>query len=261
VSQPVAASSQQITVGPAPIAPTLSEFGLTEEDVERLLRLWLYEFSIVYPKLSYFRTHLVFCIGSYVIFFYPNLHLAREHVAGILVIALLSLIASPLFEFFLHFVEARIHCALNGNFANYRRYKTALYAYYKSKGAYDARVAKRRVEYWRSLSGKAFERELGQSYSRMGYRVTFTPTMADGGVDLVLRKDGRKTVVQCKTHAKRISISVARELVASMKDFGADAGIIACLEGVTQPVKEYVKGKQVEVLTVYEIVALQATYG
>jgi len=95
----------------------------------------------------------------------------------------------------------------------------------------------------------------------MGYNVNFTPRTGDGGVDLFLRKDGKLTVVQCKAHNKRIPIGVARELSASMKDFQADNAIIACFEGVTQPVSEYIKNKPITVLKLGDIVELQRQHG
>lgn len=73
----------------------------------------------------------------------------------------------------------------------------------------------------------------------------------------MLRKGGRLTVVQCKAHQKKIPICTVRELVASMRDFHADAAILACLEGVTKPVLEYIKNKPISVLNVHQIVQMQ----
>jgi HJR/Mrr/RecB family endonuclease len=98
-------------------------------------------------------------------------------------------------------------------------------------------------------------------FALMGYAVTPTPSTGDGGVDLILQMDGKRTVVQCKAHTKRIPISVARELAASMRDFNADKAIIACLDGVTKPVAEYIKNKQISVLDLKAIVALQRERG
>jgi hypothetical protein len=67
-------------------------------------------------------------------------------------------------------------------------------------------------------------------------------------------------VVQCKAHKGRIPIGVARELCASMADFGAHDAIIACFEGVTQPVIKYIMNKPIQVLDLGDIVVLQAKY-
>jgi restriction system protein len=98
---------------------------------------------------------------------------------------------------------------------------------------------------------------LAQLFEALGYRVSKTPPTGDGGVDLVLVKDGQKTVVQRKAHNKRISIDVARKLVASMQDFGANVGIIACFEGVTGPTREYIALRKIQAMDLSMILALQ----
>ncbi len=51
----------------------------------------------------------------------------------------------------------------------------------------------------RDLPWKRFEDVLGEAYRRQGYAVEETlGGGADGGVDLILRRDGGVTVVQCK---------------------------------------------------------------
>ena len=54
-----------------------------------------------------------------------------------------------------------------------------------------------------------------------------TPEGPDDGVDLVLRKDGEKTYVQCK-HWKANSVGVdkIRELLGSMTAGGAQNGVL-----------------------------------
>jgi len=42
-----------------------------------------------------------------------------------------------------------------------------------------------------------------------------------------------------------------------MQDFKAHDAIIACFEGVTKPVLEYIKDKPISVLTINQIVDLQ----
>ena len=91
----------------------------------------------------------------------------------------------------------------------------------------------------------------------MGYQVSYTSHTGDGGVDLILQKDTKLTIVQCKAHNKKIPINVARELCASMIDFNAHDAIIACFQGVTQPVIEYIKNKPIKVLDIEAILSLQ----
>lgn len=122
--------------------------------------------------------------------------------------------------------------------------------------AFSAWVERKKEEFWRSLSGVEFENELAKLFMGMGYQVELTPKTADGGVDLILKKNGKKTVVQCKAHKRPISIGTARELSAAVRDFGANAGLIACLEGVTRPTANYIADKPIEVLSLPGIMAM-----
>lgn len=256
MSEPVAASAQQNTLGPAPISPSLNEFSLTNDDLKLLPRLWFHE-DHDFGSKRWLYSYVLFSLAVYVIGFYKYIHFSIGYVVGFFPFALFAAIPFGIFWAVMGFVERKIYSAFNGRFANYCRYQDALSAYRQSKAFYDARLAKQQSQYWRSLSGVAFERELGKLYRRMGYDVQYTPSTADGGVDLCLRRDGKLTVVQCKAHNKRIPIGVPRELVASMIDYRADDAIIACFEGLTNPAAEYIKDRGIAVLTVNQIVALQ----
>jgi len=66
-----------------------------------------------------------------------------------------------------------------------------------------------------ALSPEDFERFVGSLFERLGYQVQHTGRRGDGGVDLILTKDGQRSVVQCKRYApnaKKIGPSVVRDL-------------------------------------------------
>jgi restriction endonuclease Mrr len=160
-------------------------------------------------------------------------------------------------------IERKIYCYFSPNFSKYVSYRRAFDLYILEKRAHDnqvaeheARIIRRQEAYWRSLSGLQFEREMGNLFHAMGYSVKHTPVTADGGVDLVLEKVGKRTVVQCKAHNKKISIEVARQLVASMLDFKAQSGIIACFDGATKPVVSYVAEREITILGIKDIVEI-----
>ena len=112
------------------------------------------------------------------------------------------------------------------------------------------------AEHWMSLSGTEFERQLGTVYRQLGYRVESTPTSGDGGIDLILRKNGKTIVVQCKGHQAPVGPAIARELLGSMVAFGADDAILACTGGFTQGVKEFVRGKRIDLVSASELATL-----
>lgn len=64
------------------------------------------------------------------------------------------------------------------------------------------------------MSWQEFEMLVGEAFRRTGFTVTETGGGgADGGVDLVLRKDGEKFLVQCKQwKAYKVGVSTIRDI-------------------------------------------------
>jgi restriction system protein len=92
----------------------------------------------------------------------------------------------------------------------------------------------------RSLSWKQFESFVGDLFRQEGYFVVKTPEGPDNGVDLVLRKGGEKTYVQCK-HWKtnQVGVEKVRELLGSMTAGGAQNGILVATGQFTTPARQF----------------------
>jgi len=114
----------------------------------------------------------------------------------------------------------------------------------------------RQKGYWKSLKGTKFERALARLYSDMNYSVQNTKGSSDEGVDLILSKDKKKTVVQCKGHKKPIGVGAVRELYGAMMHFGAESAVLACPAGFTNGVRKFVIGKPIQLLSVKELVEM-----
>ena len=119
---------------------------------------------------------------------------------------------------------------------------------------------RKRQQYWESLGGIEFERELGKLFGALGYSVKLTPAAGDQGVDLILRKNGQTTVVQCKAHKRPASPAMVRELYGSMYAFGADSAILACTGGFSGGVRDFAQGRPIQLISAQEI-ARMATDG
>ena len=122
----------------------------------------------------------------------------------------------------------------------------------------EAERARRRElrDYWMSLDGDEFEQEMGILYRNLGYRVESTPKSGDQGIDLILRKNGKTTVVQCKSHKAPVGPAIVRELFGSMVAFSADNAILACTGGFTRGVKEFVRGKPIALISTSRLATL-----
>lgn len=95
-----------------------------------------------------------------------------------------------------------------------------------------------------TISWHQFEELVGEAYRRMGYQVTGnTCGGADGGIDLMLRKGGEKTLVQCKHwKSSQVGVSIIREHYGVMCKEQADHGIVVCSGRFTEDAIAFAKG-------------------
>ena len=75
----------------------------------------------------------------------------------------------------------------------------------------------------RELPSKRFENLLGEAYRRQAYKVKETlGGGADGGIDLLLERNGQATVVECKRWKGRpVPVQIVRELYGVLHDRGS----------------------------------------
>ena len=90
------------------------------------------------------------------------------------------------------------------------------------------------------ISWREFEMLVGEWFRHQGYAVTETGGVADGGVDLVLSRDGETSLVQCKQwKAFKVGVSVIRELLGVMAARGAAAGFVVTSGVFTEEAKRF----------------------
>ncbi|WP_026143331.1 restriction endonuclease [Xanthomonas sp. SHU 308] len=98
---------------------------------------------------------------------------------------------------------------------------------------------------------RQFELLVGEAFRRQGYAVEETGLGgADGGIDLILRKDGRRTLVQCKQWKRQqVGVSVVREMYGLLAHHQADAVEIVCVGSYTNDAERFVRGKPIELIS------------
>ena len=101
-----------------------------------------------------------------------------------------------------------------------------------------------------SLSWREFEQLVGEGFRVRGYQVSETGGSGpDGGVDLVLSKDGDKFLVQCKQwKAYKVGVEVVRELYGVMAAKGAAGGFVVTSGRFTEPAREFAQGRNLKLL-------------
>lgn len=101
-----------------------------------------------------------------------------------------------------------------------------------------------------ALGWRDFERLVGEAFRRQGYEVEATGLGgADGGIDLILRKHGRRILVQCK-HWRRnkVPVNVVREMVGLLAHHNADEIRIAAFGGFTPDAERFAQGKPITLI-------------
>lgn len=100
------------------------------------------------------------------------------------------------------------------------------------------------------MSWQQFERLVGEGFRLQGYRVVETGGGGrDGGIDLVLNKDGEKYLVQCKQwRAVRVGVEVVRELYGVMAAKGAAGGFVVTSGRFTDEARKFAEGRNVQLI-------------
>ena len=101
------------------------------------------------------------------------------------------------------------------------------------------------------MSWRDFEVLVGEGFRQRGYAVQESGGGgADGGVDLVLRKDGETFLVQCKQwKALKVGVTVVRELYGVMAARGAAGGFVVSSGRFTDEAQAFAQGRNIQLLT------------
>ncbi len=100
------------------------------------------------------------------------------------------------------------------------------------------------------MSWREFELLVGEGFRRRGFQVEeLGGAGPDGGVDLVLRKDGEKHLVQCKQwRSFKVGVQVVRELYGVMAAKGAAGGFVVTSGRFTDEAQTFAKGRNIKLV-------------
>jgi restriction system protein len=113
------------------------------------------------------------------------------------------------------------------------------------------------IDSLRQMNWRQFEQLTGEAFRRQGYAVEETGLGgADGGIDLILRKDGLTTLVQCKQWQNRqVGVKVVREMYGLLLHHLAAGVKIVALGDYTPDARDFAQGKSIELIHGGELVA------
>jgi restriction system protein len=102
----------------------------------------------------------------------------------------------------------------------------------------------------RALSWRQFESIVGEAFRRRGYLVVENAVDgADGGIDLALRKDGQKFVVQCKQWKQQtVGVKPVRELAGVIVGCQAAGGFFVTSGRYTEEARRFASSVSIELI-------------
>jgi restriction system protein len=117
-----------------------------------------------------------------------------------------------------------------------------------------------KIECLLRLTPGEFEEIVGDMYRQFDYSVERTPMTNDFGRDLILKKDGKKTFVECKRYDRdtpigRRALQLCYGVIVNMK---ADAGIFVTTSRFAQTAVNFAGETGIKLIDGYELVALMA---
>lgn len=96
------------------------------------------------------------------------------------------------------------------------------------------------------MSGKEFEKLLALLFKKTGYQVSFTPESQDYGADLILYKDGSKTIIQAKRYKNPVGVKAIQEVASAVKHYKANKGIVITNNRFTENAYNLARSNEVE---------------
>lgn len=100
------------------------------------------------------------------------------------------------------------------------------------------------------ISWREFEMLVGEVFRKKGFMVSeLGGNGPDGGVDLILRKDGEKYLVQCKHwRSMKVGVTVVREFFGVMAAQGAVGGFIVTSGTYTSEAQDFAAGRNIQLI-------------
>lgn len=106
------------------------------------------------------------------------------------------------------------------------------------------------VQKLRDMDWFQFEKVVGHVYRKLGYTVTRRGgANPDGGIDLIVEKDGQRSAIQCKQWKTwNVGVKAVRELLGALTDAGISKGTFITLRGYTGEAKQLAGKHDIEML-------------
>lgn len=97
------------------------------------------------------------------------------------------------------------------------------------------------LDHWNKLSDRRFEQQCAQLFNDLGFKSELTPLTNDGGIDILLEKDGKRGAAQCKAWNQPCGVKEAREFYGVVISEKLTFGYFISKSGFTESAAEFLK--------------------
>lgn len=111
------------------------------------------------------------------------------------------------------------------------------------------------IEQMQEMDPVDFEQFVGWLYQNDGYSVSDTVVTGDEGIDLTLKKRGRKTVVQCKRYSGTVGQPTVRDLYGAMFHVGAQEAHLVTTGKLSRQGEAWAAGKPINLVDGHDLVS------
>ena len=106
------------------------------------------------------------------------------------------------------------------------------------------------------MEGRQFELYLGLLFKTLGYKTKVTRSAGDYGADLVIEKDGIRTVIQAKRQSKNVGIEAVQQVYGSKAHYNAQQAWVITNRDFTEAAVKLAKSTDVKLINREQLIEL-----
>jgi|LGOV01.1.fsa_nt_gb HJR/Mrr/RecB family endonuclease len=97
-----------------------------------------------------------------------------------------------------------------------------------------------------NMNGYEFEQLIAELFNGIGYRAEVTKSSGDQGVDVILYKNSERIGIQAKRYTGKVTNKAVQEIVAGVKHYNLDRGIVISTAEYTKSAIELAHSNNIE---------------
>jgi len=120
----------------------------------------------------------------------------------------------------------------------------------------ETNVSSKNLDYDETMSPYDYEFYCAQLFEKEGWVAKVTQASSDQGVDVQANKGGLHLVAQCKKYAKPVGNKAVQEIVAGMRYYNANKGVVIATNGFTRSAVKLANANNINLIHHSEIKTL-----